>query len=212
MNSQDQENRLPRRRVLQWFAAVATAEGLSIPAAIAQEIKTNPTAVTGYGQDPVMAKTYERGEVWPLTFTDPEKKAAVALAEMLFPKDDLGPAASEVRVADFIDEWVSAPYPRQQGDRKAIIPGLKTLDEECRKHFQKNFADASEEQKKAACDEMAKGNHFFNVFTGIASGAYYSDPKCWKALGHAGNVPIGGPFPGPPDEVLKQADVEQTVE
>ena len=94
----------------------------------------------------------------------------------------------------------------------SIIPGLKKPDEECRKHFQKNCAEGSGEQKKAACDEMAKGNHFFNVFTGIASGAYYSDPKCWKALGYAGNVPIGGPFPGPPDEVLKQADVEQTVE
>ncbi|MDB4499010.1 gluconate 2-dehydrogenase subunit 3 family protein [Akkermansiaceae bacterium] len=215
MNSQDQENRIPRRRILQWFAAVATAEGLSVPAAIAQEIKLTPTApteATGYSQDPVMNKTYARGEVWPLTFSAEEKKAAIALADILFPADDLGPAASEVRVADFIDEWISAPYPRQKNDRKTILPGLKKLDEECQKHFQKNFAAASEEQKKAACDEMAKGNHFFNVFTSIAAGAYYSDPKCWKALGYAGNSPYGGPFLGPPEEVLKQAGVEQTVE
>jgi len=210
MNSQEQENRLPRRRVLQWFAAVAAAEGVSLPAALAQEV--NKPAPTGYGQDPVMAKSYERGEVWPLTFSDQEKKAAVALADMIFPKDDLGPAASEVRVADFIDEWVSAPYPQQQGDRKVIIPGLKKLDEECRKHFQKTFADASAEQKKAACDEMAKGDHFFHHFSGLAAGAYYSDPKCWQALGYAGNVPYGGPFTGPPKEVLEQAGLEQTVE
>jgi hypothetical protein len=209
MNSQDQENRLPRRRVLQWFAAVAAAEGMALPSALAQA--TKPGA-TGYGQDPVMAKSYERGEVWPLTFTKVERAAALALADIVFPKDDLGPAASEVRVADFIDEWVSAPYPRQQGDRKAIIPGLKGLDEECRKHFQKNFAEASEEQKKAACDEMAKGNHFFNVFTALAAGAYYSDPRCWQALGYAGNVPIGGAFPGPPKEVLDQLGLVQTVE
>ena len=209
MNSQKQENRLPRRRVLQWFAAVAAAEGLSIPTTLAQAPKP---AAEGYGYDPVLNKTYERGEVWPLTFTEAEKKAAVALADVIFPADELGPAASEVRVADFIDEWVSAPYPRQQNDRKAIIPGLKKLDEECQKHFQKNFADASVEQKQAACDEMAKGNHFFNVFTSIAAGAYYSDPRCWKALGYVGNMPIGGSFPGPPEEVLKQAGVEQTVE
>ena len=209
MNSQDQENRLPRRRVLQWFAAVAAAEGIALPSALAQGAKP---ATTGYGQDPVMAKSYERGEVWPLTMTKIEKKATVALADVIFPADDLGPAASEVRVADFIDEWISAPYPRQKGDRGVIIPGLKKMNEECLKNFGKNFADLSDQEKTKACDVMAKGNHFFNVFVGLASGAYYSDPRCWKALGYAGNLPYGGPFKGPPEEVLKQAGVEQTVE
>jgi len=208
MNSQDQENRLPRRRVLQWFAAVAAAEGIALPAALAQATKP---AATGYGQDPVMAKTYERGEVWPLTLTDPEKKATVALADIIFPKDDLGPAASEVRVADFIDEWVSAPYPQQKGDHGVIIPGLKKLDEECQARFQKNFAGLSEGQKKAVCDELAKGDHFFHVFIGLAAGAYYSDPRCWKTLGYVGNVPSGGAFTGPPQEVLDQLGLKQTV-
>ena len=209
MKSQDSPTRLPRRRVLQLFAAVAAAEGMALPAALAQEVKP---AASGYGQDPKMAKTYEKGEVWPLTFTEAEKKAAVALADVVFPKDELGPAASEVRVADFIDEWVSAPYPRQQGDRKVIIPGLKKLDEECQKHFKANFADLTGEQKTVVCDEMAKGDHFFHVFMSISTGAYYSDPKCWNALGYAGNVPIGGPFPGPPKEVLERVGLEQTVE
>lgn len=209
MNSKDQENRLPRRRVLQWFAAVAAAEGVALPSGLAQEVKP---ATSGYGQDPVMAKTYKKGEAWPLTMSDAEKKATVALADMIFPADDLGPAASEVRVADFIDEWISAPYPRQKGDRGVIVPGLRTMDEECRKHFGKAFADLSGEEKKKACDTMAKGNHFFNVFVNLASGAYYSDPRCWKALGYVGNSPYGGPFKGPPEEVLKKAGVEQTVD
>ncbi|YCM42243.1 gluconate 2-dehydrogenase subunit 3 family protein [Verrucomicrobiaceae bacterium 227] len=209
MNSQDQENRLPRRRVLQWFAAVAAAEGVALPAALALEEKKT---ATGYGQDPVMAKSYERGEVWPLTLSDSEKKAAVALADLVFPKDEMGPAASEVRVADFIDEWVSAPYPRQQGDRGVIVPGLKALDADCQKHFQKNFADLSESQKKSVCDEMARGNHFFHVFTGLAAGAYYSDPRCWQALGYVGNVPSGGAFAGPPKEMLDELGLTQSVE
>ena len=159
-----------------------------------------------------MAKTYEKGEAWPLTFTDAEKKAAVSLADVIFPKDEVGPAASEVRVADFIDEWVSAPYSRQKGDRKVIIPGLKKLDEECRKHFKKNFADLTEEEKTAVCDVMAKGDHFFHVFMSISAGAYYSDPRCWKALGYVGNVPSGGAFTGRPKEVLDQLGLKQTVE
>ena len=36
MDSQESENRLPRRRVLQWFAAVAAAEGTAFPAALGQ--------------------------------------------------------------------------------------------------------------------------------------------------------------------------------
>ena len=86
---------------------------MALPAALAQKVKP---AASGYGQDPKMAKTYEKGEAWPLTFTEAEKKAAVALADVVFPKDELSPAACEVRVADFIDEWVSAPCARQQGD------------------------------------------------------------------------------------------------
>lgn len=208
MDSQESQNRLPRRRVLQWFAAVAAAEGTSLPAAFAQA--TQP-ATKGYGQDPKLNHSYARGEVWPLTFSGAEKKAAVALADVIFPKDDLGPAASEVRVADFIDEWVSAPYPRQQNDRKVIIPGLKNLDETSRTRFKKTFAELSGKEKTMICDELAKGDHFFHAFTGLSSGAYYSDPKCWSALGYVGNTPIGGAFPGPPEEVLKQAGVEQTV-
>lgn len=209
MKSQDQENRLPRRRVLQWFAAVAAAEGMTQSSVFAQEAKP---AAAGYGQDPVMAKSYERGEVWPLTLTESERDATVALADVIFPADDLGPAASEVRVADFIDEWISAPYVRQKGDRGVIIPGLKKMDEESRRNFGKNFADLSNGEKTKTCDAMAKGNHFFNVFVGLASGAYYSDPRCWKALGYEGNTPYGGPFKGPPEEVLKAAGVQQTVE
>jgi hypothetical protein len=170
------------------------------------------TATSGYGQDPVLAKTYERGEVWPLTMTKAEKKATVALADMIFPADDLGPAASEVRVADFIDEWISAPYPRQKGDRGVIVAGLRIMDEECRKIFGKSFGDLTESDQAKVCDSMAKGNHFFNVFVNLASGAYYSDPRCWKALGYVGNTPYGGPFKGPPEEVLKKAGVQQTVE
>lgn len=208
MNPQDQENRIPRRRILQWFAAVAAAEGVSLPNALAQEAKP---ATKGYGQDPVLAKSYQRGEVWPLTFTAAERKAAVALADVVFPADELGPAASEVRVADFLDEWVSAPYPSQQQDRKTIIPGLKLLDEQSQTSFQKIFADLKEEEKKTICDGMAKGSPFFQLFTSLAAGAYYSVPRCWNAIGYVGNSPSGGPFAGPPQQVLDQLVLEQTV-
>ncbi|MGJ8695267.1 MAG: gluconate 2-dehydrogenase subunit 3 family protein [Verrucomicrobiaceae bacterium] len=207
MNSQNTENRLSRRHVLGWFAAAAATEGLALPS-FGQSVQP---ATKGYGQDPVLNKNYEPGEVWPLLFSAKEKKAATALADVILPKDEFGPAASEVRVPDFVDEWISAPYPRQEGDRGVIIPGLKKLDEECRKHFQKDFADLGAAQKTAVCDEMAKGDYFFHLFTLIASGAYYSTQEGWQAIGYKGNTPTVT-FDGPPKEVLDRLGLEQTVE
>jgi hypothetical protein len=158
MNSQNHENRLPRRRVLQWFAAVAAAEGTALSTVLARQSAPAPE---GYGQDPVLVKSYDFGEVWPLTLEEGEKRTTEALAEVVFPQDDLGPAASEVRVADFIDEWVSAPYPRQQGDRRVVVPGLKALEDDCQERFKTDFASLSDRQKATLCDEMAKGNPFF---------------------------------------------------
>ena len=36
---------------------------------------------------------------------------------------------------DFVDEWVSAPYPRQQRDRELMLGGLKWLDEQAKLQF-----------------------------------------------------------------------------
>ena len=56
-------------------------------------------------------KVYAAGELWPLTLTKEQRATATALCDLIIPADDTSPAASSVGVVDFIDEWISAPYP-----------------------------------------------------------------------------------------------------
>ncbi len=222
--SEDSSPRIPRRTVLKWFAATTAAlntPGFSnFPADAAAAEASGVAAATGYGTDPKVNQIYNPGDFWPLTFTPEQKKTATALADVILPADDFGPAASSLRVPDFIDEWVSAPYGSQQNDAKVVIPGLKWIEDEAQKRFSKGFADLTPEEQTAICDdicwprnakpEFKEGARFFDKFRQIAAGAYYSTPEGWKAIGYVGNLPLVQ-FDGPPQEVLDRLGVTQTV-
>ncbi len=215
MDTHNSHSRLPRRKVLQWFAAAAAVDLSAVPG-----FAQTPGNTQGYGTDPNLAASYSPGDFWDLTLTDTERNTVIALADVILPADDLGPAASELHLVDFIDEWVSAPYPHQRNDRKVIVPGLAWIDEESRSRFQKNFRELSAAQKAAICDDLcsdkpktpalAKGANFFHRFSGICMGGYYSTPRGWTAIGYVGNTP-SGVFHGPPQTVLDQLGLEQTV-
>jgi hypothetical protein len=197
---------------LKWFAAFAAATQLP-------ELRAQPVA-KGYGTDPDISKFYQPGDFWPLTFTPAQRATVTALADLILPADHLGPAASAVRVPDFIDEWISAPYPLQQKDRDALLPGLQWLEDEARKRFTKSFAALSEAEQRAIADdicwpadakpEFKKAATFFQKFRSLAASAYYGTEAGWKALGYVGNVPLVS-FDGPPQEVLDRLGVTQTV-
>lgn len=209
--------RLSRRQVLKWFAAAAAASQASPFFAFSQEYVP---AAAGYGTDPKVNDIYQRGDFWPLTLSSEQRKTVTALADVILPADDLGPAASQLRVPDFIDEWVSAPYPKQQSDRKTVFAGLTWIDEESNRLFKKDFAGLNLEQQQSICDVLSNQDHsdtklrqaasFFRTFTSLSMGAYYSTPEGWKAIGYTGNVP-SATFAGPPQEVLDKLGLEQTV-
>ena len=218
--------RLPRRTVFKWFVAVAAALQLGDTQVFGAEPIPSvpplipPITAKGYGSDPQLNKFYTPGDAWPLTLSKAQRAAAIALADVILPADDLGPAASQVRVIDFVDEWVSAPYPGQLNDRALILPGLDWLDAEATKRFGALFAALKPEQHKAICDdicfepkakdELKAGAKFFSKFRSLASAAYYATPDGWKAIGYVGNVP-SLTYDGPPPEVLAKLGVVQTV-
>ena len=123
---------ISRREAIQWVMGAVAASALPAPAP-GQEVgrtpipqeqaakQPDPLYKGGYGMDPNLPKVYKPGEVWPLTFTAPQKKAAAALADTILPRDQFGPAAGEVGVVEMLDEWVSAPYPQQQADRPVVL-------------------------------------------------------------------------------------------
>jgi hypothetical protein len=212
------ETRLPRRTVLKWFAAAAAATQL--PDFGNNSLASAAPASKGYGSDPDLSKFYQPGDFWPLTLTKAQRATVTALADLILPADHLGPAASDVHVPEMIDEWVSAPYPVQQKDREALLPGLQWLEEESNKRFAKPFPSLSEAEKRAIADdicwppdakpEFKKAATFFIKFRSLAASAYYGTEAGWKAIGYVGNVPLAK-FDGPPPEVLEKLGVVQTV-
>jgi hypothetical protein len=208
MHTLDSLPRISRRASIQWMlgatAALATRE--------VQLLAADPAITAkGYGPDPSMVKIYQPGEVWPLTFTEPQRRTTRALCDVIIPADGTSPSASALGVPDFIDEWISSPYPAQAGDRQTILDGLKWIDTESQRRFQKPFADLTNEQQAAICDDIAslkpkpehkKAATFFKRFRDLTAGGYFTTPEGSKALGYVGNMP-SGTFEGPPVEALK---------
>ena len=123
-------------------------------------------------------------------------------------------------VPEFLDEWISAPYPQQQGDSPVLREGIDWLEAESTKRFKKSFANLDSAERTALCDdicnpatakpEFKRSAAFFLKFRSLCSTGYYSTQEGWKAIGFVGNLPSAS-FEGPPPEVLRLLEVEQTV-
>src|SRR5258708_14361489 len=117
-----------------------------------QEVTAWP-AVRGYGGDPDLTKVYRRGDVWPLTLSAAERRTAKALCNVVLPDDGRSPSAESVGVVDFIDEWVSAPYPRQLQDRPLVLEALAWMDAEALRRLEKDFEELAESRQQGDSDD-----------------------------------------------------------
>lgn len=206
MDDSDFFPRMDRRKAMQWMLAATAGMAVHDADAAAEGVKAQ-----GYGPDPSMVKLYKPGDVWPLTLSQPQRHCAAALCDVIVPADDDSPSASAVGVHDFIDEWISSPYPDQAGDRRVVLEGLQRIDDEAKKRFHKMFAELSPEQQMAICTDLAsakpKAEHkkaagFFKRYRDLTAGGYFTTPEGMKAIGYIGNMP-SGTFGGPPLEALK---------
>jgi hypothetical protein len=192
---------LSRREALaRMIAAAALAGSLDLEVFAAGEPQ-------GFGDDPNLL---EKEIPWPRALSEGERRTTTALADVILPADELGPAASTVGVTDFIDEWVSAPYPQQQREGKIIREGLAWIETAAMKYFGKSFAAADVTEQSKLLDEIIdrqsgahrEGYEFFRLFRDRAAGAYFTTKEGWAAIGYTGNVPMAE-FPGPPPEALR---------
>jgi hypothetical protein len=202
----DDLNRMNRRDAIKWMAAASAALSVADPRLIAA-----PSMPKGYGTDPKVTETYKPGDVWPLTFSAEQRRLVAALCDVIIPADDKSPAASEVHVPEFIDEWISAPYPIQQGHRKIVLDGLAWIEKESKKRFKKGFVDLSTAEKEKICDDIChipkaapslkKAAQFFEQFRDLTTSAFYTSPQGMKDIQYVGNV-ASIKWDGPPPEVL----------
>lgn len=196
--------RIDRRTTIKWMLAVAAAPRF------ANTASAGPVA--GYGTDPDLQKIYSPGELWPLTLTAQQRGTAATLCDVIIPADAHSPSASAVGVVDFIDEWISAPYPRHQQDRALILPGLKWIDDEAHRRFSQTFTALTTAQHAGICEDicyapqatplMAEGAAFFARYRDLTAAGFYTTPAGNKDLQYVGNVALAT-FAGPSREVLE---------
>jgi hypothetical protein len=148
---------------------------------------------------------------WPLSLTDDQRAVLRIAADLIIPADAHSPSGGALHIDAFIDEWVSAPYPQQRGDRVLILSGLAWLDAESGARFGHGFAAASDAERRAIFDSIAfrgkvapgygRAAGFFARLRGLMLGGFYSLPEGMADIGYIGNTPMST-YPGPTDEAM----------
>lgn len=191
--------RFHRRQALKLMGLAAAAPaGFTLTAVTEKHLSTDPNLL-----NPSVP--------WSYVLNDHERKTIAALLDLILPADPHSPSAGSVGVADFIDEWVSAPYPQQDADRRLIRGGILWLDRESRTRFDHEFIETTREERQSlagdirlpetASPPLQLGARFFSRIRRLAIIGFYSTPAGWKDIGYVGNRPLKE-FSGPPPEVL----------
>ena len=147
-------------------------------------------------------------------FTAHEMATITILADIIIPRDEVSGSASEAGVPDFI-EFIVKDMP---ANKTPMRGGLRWLDLESSKRFQKAFKDCSSQQQIAIVDdiaypekakpEMKQGVAFFNLMRNLTATGFYTSEIGVKDIGYVGNRP--NQWNGVPDDVLKQYGLAYT--
>ena len=147
-------------------------------------------------------------------FTKEEMATIVILADIIIPKDEVSGSATDAKVPDFI-EFIVKDMPDHQTPMRG---GLRWLQIESLKRFEKSFNEISEKQRIEIVDDIAypnkvkpgmkQGVAFFTLMRNLTSTGFYTSEIGVKDIGYKGNVP--NQWNGVPDDVLKQYNVAYT--
>ena len=150
----------------------------------------------------------------PKFFTANEMATITILGDIIIPKDDVSGSASDAKVPDFI-EYIVKDMPEHQTPMRG---GLRWLDMQCLKRFNKAFKDCNHPQQMEMVDEIAwpkkakpemhQGVAFFNLMRNLTATGFYTSEIGGKDVGYMGNVP--NQWNGVPDDVLKQYNMAYT--
>jgi hypothetical protein len=211
--SEPYQPKIDRRTALTWVGVVgaALAVGTGVVVYGPKTGGGKAVAAKGYGTDPKLNPPEKAP--WPRIMTQGQLQASAHLADFVLPASGAAPSASALGVPDFIDEWVSAPYPDQVKDRPVILDGLKWLEDEARGRYRTGFNDLTSEQRKIVLSLLAPfpatspQGHFFRRIRSLTISAYYTTPAGFRDIGYIGNVARAAD-PGPSDAVKAHVEGE----
>ncbi|HEY0676994.1 MAG TPA: gluconate 2-dehydrogenase subunit 3 family protein [Chitinophagaceae bacterium] len=143
------------------------------------------------------------------TFFNEHEMATIAvLCDIIIPKDEVSGSATDAKVPDFI-EFIVKDMPQHQTPMRG---GLRWLDLQSMKRFEKAFKDCDSKQQLQLIDEIAyptkakpemkQGVSFFSLMRNLTATGFYTSEIGIKDLGYVGNKP--NQWKGVPDDVLKQ--------
>lgn len=206
---------IDRRVTLQWMLGAMAVGAAPVQSAYAAAPTSPwPTATPqqvggpGYGTDP---KLLEPVVPWPKTLSGVELATAAAICDTILPAEGNYPAPSAIGIHQFVDEWVSAPYPQQVGDRAVILNGFAWVEAEAQSRYSSSYARLDEAKRSMILADAAKadgrGKSFLDRMKFLTTGAYYTSEQGIDELGYVGNTPITeGDYPGPTKEALAHLD------
>lgn len=175
---------------------------------VAQDVKTETTEEGGgYGRTP-KELAYDK-ELYAETFFSAHEMATIGiLCDIILPADEISPAASEAKVADFV-EFIVKDMPDHQLPMRG---GLMWLDLESKRRFGKVFKEVSAKERLSIIDDiawpdraepnMSQGVKFFERMRNLTMTGFYTSELGVKTLGYQGNMP--NVWDGVPEEELKR--------
>jgi hypothetical protein len=147
-------------------------------------------------------------------FSEHEMATIAVLSDIIIPKDEVSGSATDAKVPDFI-EFMVKDKPELQTPMRG---GLRWLDLQMAKQYNKPFKDCTSQQQIAMVDaiaypakakpEMRQGVNFFNLMRNLTASGFYTSEMGIKDVGYAGNKP--NQWNGVPDDVLKQYGISYT--
>ncbi len=141
-------------------------------------------------------------------FTADEMATITVLVDIIIPKDEISGSATDAKVPDFI-EFIVKDMPSHQIPMRG---GLRWLDLQCLKKYEKPFKDCSQSQQIEMVDAiaypekakpgMSQGVKFFSLLRNLTATGFYTSEIGVKDLGYQGNTV--NQWNGVPEDVLKQ--------
>jgi hypothetical protein len=147
-------------------------------------------------------------------FTEHEMATITILSDIIIPKDKVSGSASDAKVPEFI-EFIVKDMPQHQVPMRG---GLRWLDMQCLKQYEKSFKDCNTEQQLSIVDqiaypekakpEMSQGVQFFSLMRNLTASGFFTSEIGVMDIGYIGNTPAQ--WNGVPEEVLKQYNLSYT--
>jgi hypothetical protein len=201
---------ITRRSALKALGAVPAAVGFTWTAADAEHAHAQTTRTR-------KAATASKTAFKPKFFTPHEWATVRVLVDLIIPKDERSGSATDAGVPDFMDFIMLAPAVSGEAERArrqtGMRGGLRWLDAECRRRFQKAFVDCAPADRTAVLDAVAwperaernpaisQGVAFFNSFRDLTASGFWSSKMGVEDLKYIGNVAYPN-WDGCPPEAL----------